>query len=394
MGAGADDVSVLEGRILLEGTLCPGRVHYAGGRITRVEAGAADLQGEPQLPVVAPGLVDLHVHGFGGREPKTDLEGMATALSRVGTTAFQPTLFPAAPERLGEVAAAVMERAQASASWPAAWALGLHLEGPFVNPKAAGALPPEDLASPKVEALRAILGPATGDGRGVRTMTLAPELPGTPDLIEELVSCGVRVSLGHSCSTAADARRAQEAGAVGVTHLFNAMNPLHHREVGLLGVALTRDALFAEIIGDLAHVGPEAIELALAARGPRGMCLVSDALEHAGTGCERFHARGREHRVIEGAAYWQDEKGGQALAGSASSQLDMVRKLVRGGIVGLAEALTMAGETPARALGLQAQVGRLAVGARADLIVLGGSELSLERVVVHGDEVMLSPPKA
>ena len=392
LGAGAGDVSVIEGRLLLEGTLCEGRLHFAGGRITRLELGLETSGAPSDLPVVAPGFVDLHVHGFGGCEPRTDLEGMATALSQVGTTSFQPTLFPAAPERLGETAAAVSERAQASASWAGAWALGLHLEGPFVNPRAAGALPPEDLAQPSVEALRAILGPASSDGRGVRTMTLAPELQGAQALIEELVRLGVRVSLGHSRSTAADARRAQQSGAVGVTHLYNAMNPLHHREAGLLGVALTRETLFAEIIGDLAHVGPEAIELALAARGPRGLCLVSDALEHAGTGCERFHARGREHRVVAGAAYWQDEEGRQSLAGSASSQLDMVRKLVQRGVVGLAEALTMASETPARALGLQAQIGRLAVGARADLVVLEGNELALDRVLVHGDEV--ARPKA
>src|SRR5688572_20629904 len=154
---------------------------------------------------------------------------MARALSRAGTTTFQATLFPAEPARLGELAEGCWTAAQAPATHAdaAARVIGLHLEGPFVNRERAGALSVPDLAEPSVAALRAILGPATGGGRGIRTMTLAPELPGSAELIKELVRCGVRVSLGHSSATADDARRAARAGAKGATHLFNAMGPLH-----------------------------------------------------------------------------------------------------------------------------------------------------------------------
>jgi N-acetylglucosamine-6-phosphate deacetylase len=219
-------------------------------------------------------------------------------------------------------------------------------------------------------------------------MTLAPELPGAAELADELVRAGVRVSLGHSRATADEARAATRRGAAGVTHLFNAMSGVHHRQMGLAGFALTDHAHHAELIGDLRHVGPDAVELALAARGPAGLCLVSDALPGAGTGCSVFHWHGREHELEGGAAWFRPTSpdgrpGERALAGSALGQLDMVRRLVERGVVGLAEALTMASETPARALGLEGELGLLVPGARADLLVLG-PDLALREVLVSG----------
>jgi len=377
----------LRGRLLLDGKLLTGTIGWEGGRIDRL-----DVEGEiggSELPIVAPGLVDLHVHGFGGAEPLEDLAAMAGALAHAGTTAFQPTLFPATPERLGEQCAELWKRAS-RATGTGARAVGIHLEGPFVNPESAGALPKSDLCAPSRSALRAILGPPTGDGRGIRTMTLAPELEGSGDLVAELARSGVRVSLGHSRASAAQARAAARAGASGATHLFNAMRPWNHREAGLAGFALTDGALFAEIIGDLVHVGAEAFELALRARGTDGLCLVSDALSGAGTGCERFHSHGREHLVAGGAAFYPPSAEGAApkLAGSASSQLEMVRKLVHQGVVALPDALAIAAATPAAALGLQKEIGALRIGLAADLIVLRGKSLELEQVFVGGTAVL------
>ncbi len=384
----------LIGRLLIGGRLAPGRVHIADGRIHSVELATLSAAAR-ELPIIAPGLIDLHVHGFGGCDPTTNLAGMAAALARHGTTSFQPTLFPAEPRTLGAAcertwrAASELRGPLARVPGPLARVIGLHLEGPFVNPERAGALPKSDLAEPSLAALRAILGPATGSGRGVKTVTLAPELRGSAELIAELVKCGVRVSLGHSMATAEDARVAARAGAVGATHLFNAMNTMHHREVGLAGFALIERALTAEIIGDLVHVGADAIELALAARGVRGLALVSDALHGAGTGCDVFHSHGRAHVVRDGTAYYPAEgaHGVQQLAGTAMGQLDMVRRLVARGVVSVEDALTMAGETPARALGVLAEIGTLTPGMRADLIVLRGAELALEQVLVAGESV-------
>lgn len=385
------------GLLLLPGAssceLVPGTIRFeagGAGRITHIEREPA-LVASPNLMVIAPGLIDLHVHGYGGADPYTDLAGMATALARAGTTGFQPTLFPSAPSALGAVAARIWSAAAELGS-SSARVLGLHLEGPFVNPLAAGALPLEDLAEPSVEALRAILGPATGDGRGVRTMTLAPELVGAGALIAELERASIRASFGHSRASAKEARDALRAGqsargtaGFGVTHLFNAMTGLHHRDPGLASLALTDEALSVELIGDLVHVGPEAIELALAARGPAGIALVSDALVGAGTGCDVFHSHGRAHRIHDGAVWYPAEaETPECLAGSATGQLDAIRGLVAAGVLGLADALTMASLAPARALGLESEVGRLAIGARADLLVLEGPGLALTEVLIGG----------
>lgn len=385
----------LRGRLFVDGKLITGTIAWSDGRIVRV-----DLEGEiggADLPIVAPGLVDLHVHGFGGFDPlegRAGLPGMAAALAAAGTTTFQPTLFPAEPELLGRQAEDLWAAASRLSPGCGARVAGLHLEGPFVSRDAAGALAIDDLALPSVAALRAILGPATGGGRGIRTLTLAPELDGALDLVTELARTGVRVSLGHSRANAAEARRAARSGACGVTHLFNAMGPLHHREVGLAGFALTDAALFAEVIGDLVHVSAEGIELALRARGPGGLCLVSDALRGAGTGCDAFHWHGREHVVRDGAAFYPESvPGGRArLAGSAMSQLEMVRRLSSRGVLGLAEALTMASSTPARALGLEREIGALRPGLSADLIVLAGGDLELREVWIAGVKQAFDAP--
>ena len=365
------------GLLLLDGKLVPGSVHFEAGRITRIEPLE---QSALVLPVIAPGFVDLHVHGYNGCAPTSDLAGMAAALASVGTTGFLPTLFPEQPQALGATCERVWGAAQKLDH--GARALGLHLEGPFVNPGSAGALPMDCLAEPSTEALAAILG---SDGRGVRTMTLAPELPGSPDLIRELRQGGVRVSLGHSLASCQATRVAAKAGAAGVTHLFNAMGQLHHREIGLLGYALSSDALCAEIIGDLVHVGRDAVEMTLEMRGVEGLALVSDALEGAGTGCDVFECHGATHRIRDGAIWIDDESapGGSRLGGAATPQLGAVQRLVRAGVVSLPDALRMASETPARSLGLQDELGCLKVGARADLVVLD-SDLELREVLVGG----------
>ncbi len=377
----------LQGRLLVNGSLRTGTIDFEDG-IIRELAFDEPAWDEGSLPIIAPGLIDLHIHGFGSCDPLQDLDGMARALARHGTTGFLPTLFPAQPARLGSQCESV-DLAASGKQEGLASPLGLHLEGPFVNPASAGALPLDCLATPSLQALREVVGSSSAGGRGIRTITLAPELPGCMDLVRELQTLGIRVSLGHSLANATEARAAARAGAVGVTHLYNAMSGIHHRNMGLAGIALTEDVLFAEIIGDLVHVEREAFELALAARGPQGLCLVSDALSGAGTGCDHFHSYGREHLIQNGAAYYPADSNHPQprLAGSALSQLEMVQRLCAQGVVDVADALTMASSTPARALGLESERGHLSVGARADLIVLAPQDLALRQVYVAGAEV-------
>lgn len=371
----------LGGQLFLDGVFVPGRLRLAGGAIAEVETLAGAGADDERLLV--PGLIDLHVHGYGGHDPLENLDGMARALALAGTTAFSPTLFPKPFAELRSDIGKV--RAATAASAGGAVVLGAHLEGPFLNPGAAGALPREAFAEPSPAALDSVI----GSGDGIATVTVAPELSGARELLVELTRRGVRPSLGHSLATAQEARAAAAGGAVGATHLFNAMRPWHHREVGLAGFALTDGALHAEIIGDGAHVSPEAIELALEARGPAGLCLVSDALSGAGTGCEVFHVGAHRQLVRRGTAFYDDDGGEPSeysLAGSACSQLEMVRGLVQAGTVSLEEALTMAAETPAAALGRE-DLGRLAEGARADVLVLDRATLAVQEVYVGGRRI-------
>lgn len=369
------------GLLLLAGELVPGRLRVEGGRLARVERLPAAPAG---APILAPGLIDLHVHGYAGRDPEEDLAGLARALAAAGTTAFLPTLFPDAPAPLGRRAEHVWGRRAELAG--GARVLGLHLEGPFVNPARAGALPAERLHAPSPAALRELLGGSTAEARGIRQMTVAPELPGASQLIEELARLGVRISLGHSAASAREAALAAEHGARGATHLFNAMNGIHHREASLASFALAQDALVAEIIGDLVHVGPEAFRIALRARGPLGLALVSDALKGADAPGSEFESHGRRCRV-RGGAIWivpDDPAAPARLTGAEACQLEAVRRLVRANVVGIAPALTMASESPARALGLEGELGRLVPGAWADVIELDPRTLELRGVWIAG----------
>ena len=161
--------------------------------------------------------------------------------------------------------------------------------------------------------------------------------------------------------------------------------------MGLAGFALTGGVTYAEIIGDLAHVSGEAIELALAACGPRRLCLISDALPGAGTGCDVFHWHGRDHSVRGGAAWFAGEHGDR-LAGSATGQLEAVRRLVAAGHVTVEEGLAMATEAPARALGLEGELGALVAGARADFLVIGRESLELSEVWLAGERISGNEP--
>ncbi len=385
-------MKALRGRLLVEGELRVGALKIDSGRIAAVELESSPAADVHELPIVAPGLIDLHIHGFGGADAEVELDKMARALALSGTTAFQPTLFPDDPKRLGRTSARVWDEAQViNGRGDCARVVGLHLEGPFVNPLAAGALPRERIVEPSRDALRDLLGSATGDGHGIRTMTLAPELVGARELIDELTLSGIRTSLGHSRASYADAKAVATDREVGATHLFNAMTGVHHRAMGLAGFALTGGVTYAEIIGDLTHVSGEAIELALAACGPRRLCLISDALPGAGTGCDVFHWHGRDHSVHGGAAWFAGECGDQ-LAGSATGQLEAVRRLVVGGHVTVEEGLAMATEAPARALGLEGELGALVAGARADFLVLGRESLELSEVWLAGERISGNEP--
>lgn len=307
--------------------------------------------------VVAPGLVDLHVHAAGGAScqgPWADLPAVSQALARGGVTSYLATAFAAPLPELRDLVAAPRPTEGARC-------VGVHLEGPWLSPAAAGAQPPEALQSPDVAEALALV-----DAGDVRCVTLAPELPGALDLVRALVDRGVRVSLGHSTATWAEGVAAVRAGASGITHCFNALSPLTGREPGLVGLALSEPDLVVEVIADGVHVHPAAVRALVAARGPQGVALVSDCVD--GCAPEGLVRDGDVLRLPDGT-----------LAGSALSLSDAVRHVVSWGVP-LTDALAMASTTPARALGLDVA---LRPGAVADVVVLD-ADLRVRHVLVAG----------
>ena len=339
-----DDFWLTHGTLVTSRGRIAGSVHIVGGRIGAIRthpprgARAINVRGA----YVAPGFIDLHAWG----EPRR----LAREVVRDGTTAFLTTLGPAPRAQLLD---AVRKR-KAPTDASGAQCLGLHLEGPFLNPARGGALPHQWMRRPTLRELAPLVR-ASGDR--LRLITLAPELPGALAAIRWCARRKIAVSLGHSDADATTGVRALRAGASAVTHLFNGMRPLHHRFPTLADAALADSRAVAMVIADGIHVGPAALRMALRLKGPRRVALVTNSVRHQRAAWKL--------RLRRGAYYRSDG----TLAGSALTMLDAVRNAVQLGGASLEAAVRMASETPARLLRLERERGRLQPGARADLAV-------------------------
>lgn len=354
---------VLEGRLLVPGGLRVGRVRF-GERIDGVEAGRAAHEGDAGLPLIAPGFVDEHVHGGGGGDAMDGEDGvraLARHHLRFGTTTVFPTTLTAPWPRVLAALRGIAEVAAAPAEDEAA-VLGAHLEGPFVNPKRLGAQPPHaiDAAPERVDDLLAL--------GIVRLATVAPELPGVRSAAARLAAAGVRLNVGHTRADAAtveaflaDVRAA--GGHAGATHLFNAMGGLDGRAPGPVGALLGDDEAAIELICDGHHVAAATMRTAWRAARER-LILITDANRASGLRDGTTELGGATVTVVDGAARLADG----TLAGSVLTMDAAVRGAVAAGIA-LPDALHAASAAPARYLGL-ADRGALAVGLRADLVVL------------------------
>lgn len=321
--------------------------------------------------VLAPGLIDLQVNGGGGLMlGGADADGfarIAAAHARLGATSILPTLITDTPEVTQRVIAASI--AAVAAGVPGV--LGLHLEGPHLDPRRKGAHDAR-LIRPMTDADLALYLDAAR-ALPVLMITLAPEAA-SPDQISALARAGVIVSLGHSDTTMAGALAAIRVGARAVTHLFNAMSPLGHREAGLVGAALDTD-VFAGLIADGVHVGPTALRVALAAkRGEGRLFLVSDAMAVAGTDATEFTLGNRQILRRGGRLTLADG----TLAGADYDLAMGLRHLVDVLHLPLDRALVMATAVPAHLI-RRDDIGHLRPGARADMVHLD-ADLGLRQV--------------
>ena len=365
--------NTVSGRLVLEDRVAGGRITIEDGRIV-----AVTLDGEPAAdgPYLAPGYVDVHVHGWGGHDAMGDptaLDGMARRLLRRGVTSFLPTAVTAP---LGELVA-FAERVRTwlpGAPADGAEPLGFNLEGPFLATARRGAHDPTHLQVP-AGAPRPTLEPLI---KGLRLLTIAPELPGATDLIRWLRDRGVATSIGHSAATFDEARAGYEAGGTSTTHLFNAMSGIDHRAPGVALAALLDDAAYVELIADGIHVHPALWRLITRLKPPDRLVLVSDAIALAGMGAGRGRIGGLEVEVVGQRVTLV---GTSTLAGSVIALDTAVRNVVASGVP-LAAAVAAASRNPLALLGISDR-GRIAAGQRADLVELD-PELRVRRVMRAG----------
>ncbi|MEW6517610.1 MAG: amidohydrolase family protein [candidate division FCPU426 bacterium] len=333
-----------------------------------------------QRYLVLPGLVDIHCHGGGGADTST-LGGLLAASyfhASQGTTAMLLSVFFRDLDDLARQAELLQEaRQQAPLRL-----LGLHLEGPYLNPEARGSIPADVVRPVDLDELDAILEAGLGE---IRVMTVAPELPGAEDVVRKLRSEGVVAALGHSLATAEQAHAAAEWGATLVTHLGNAMRPFHQRDPGLVGAALADPRLTAEVIADGVHLAPEALSMFL--RGKVGeLILVSDCRWVAGLpDGEYTQPKVETLKVEQGLARQADGTiagGVYPLWRGVTVAADMPKMTIF-------NAVRMATRNPARLLRHKG-LGRIGVNGLADL-VLAGPDLSIRRVFVRGVEIFRAP---
>jgi N-acetylglucosamine-6-phosphate deacetylase len=319
--------------------------------------------------VLVPGYVDLHIHGAMGCDVMVPgdngLERMARFLAEHGVTAFLPTTVTAATDILIDAVSRIAEKIENwSPALPSARPVGIHLEGPCINKEKRGVHPIDDIKNPSIELFDRLY----NAGRGwVKLITVAPELPGAIELIEEATRRGVRVSIGHTNGMAEDAEKAIRAGAVHATHTFNAMRPLDHRTPGVLGKVLESDELFAEIIADGVHVDPILVDLFLRCKGKDRAVLVTDSTSATGMPDGKYRL-GSFEVTVQGLRCEADGR----LAGSVLTLDRAVRNVMKFAAWPLADSAKLASENPARVVG-ESALGSLRKGARADVAVLSRS---------------------
>ncbi len=324
--------------------------------------------------VMAPGYVDLHIHGSAGYDVMDDiaeaLPAIEQLLARHGVTSYYPTTVTAPMDKilraLERLADAIDERERdREQEHPngkrRALPLGIHLEGPFISHARRGVHPPENLLAPTLATFERFWQAARGR---IRMMTIAPELEGAPQVIAEAARRSVCVSLGHSDADFAAAERGIAAGAHHATHTFNAMRPLDHRSPGILGAVLTDRRLSADIIADGVHLDPAIVKLVADAKGPEQTVLITDAISATGMPDGRYRLGSFEVDVRHGKCMANGK-----LAGSVLTMDRAVRNLARFAEWDLPQAITAASRNPARVARV-ANKGVLAVGADADFVVL------------------------
>jgi N-acetylglucosamine-6-phosphate deacetylase len=336
--------------------------------------------------VLAPGLIDIHIHGGSGHDVMESAPGALPAVERLlaehGVSSYYPTTVSAPLDdilsALERLATAIEAASPDNKSELRARPLGIHLEGPFLSHARRGVHPPESLLRPSAALFDRLWQASRGH---IKIMTIAPELDEAKETIVEAVRRGVCVSLGHSDAPLGAARAAMTAGARHATHTFNAMRPLSHRDPGILGLVLTNSELTADIIVDGIHVDPAVVELFMKLKGPDKAVLITDGTSATGMPDGLYRLGSLEFEVKDGSCV----RGGR-LAGSVLTMDQAVRNVMQFAHLDLGQALRAATANPARVVGIGHERGTLVRGAQADVVVLNTNH-EVVHTIIHGNGV-------
>lgn len=352
------------------------------GKVSKITS--EEITSENQIDLsncaIFPGFIDAHIHGAFGVDVNTatadDLYKMAKFLAEKGTTAWLPTFVPDFDKTYQKVIQEIEKVVEIQANEPIAQIVGVHYEGVFANKKMCGALRPKFFKKftkneiydlPKLK-------------NGVHLTTLAPEIENGIELIKELKQQNWTISIGHTNADAETLDKAFKAGAKHLTHFFNQMTGLHHRNLGVVGWALINKDVTFDIIADGVHVASEILKFAVEAKSPEKVSLISDAVLPTGLGDGEFEMWGEKISVFEGKT--QNERG--SIAGSVITMLDGIKMMLSLGFNEI-EVSKMASLNLAKLLGIEKTQGTIEIGKRADLIAL--DEQKNVRLTIIGGEI-------
>lgn len=358
--------SAADGGILFDERICEiGDIHTGSAEV--IDAGGA---------YVIPGLVDVHIHGYKGFDTsdgnKSGIENAAKALTANGVTSWCPTTMTVSME---EIQTALDQIGELMQGGDGARVLGANVEGPFINPEKKGAQSAEFVKSPNADFI-------IKNKDRIKLVTLAPEVEGSIEFIKRVTAeTDVNVSVGHTAANLNRSRAAFDAGARHVTHLFNAMPPLNHREPGVVGAALADDRVYCELIADTFHINPVLFKILDRVKGDR-LVLITDCMRAGGMpdgeytlGGQPVSVRGIECRLTDGT-----------IAGSILTMNKAVKNFMDAAGCPIWEAVKKASLNPARSVGEGENIGSLAVGKRADIVICDGN-IKVQKTIIGGSLV-------
>jgi N-acetylglucosamine-6-phosphate deacetylase len=345
------------------------------GKISRAASDAEVIDADGKI--ATPGFIDMHMHGAGGYDvmdgTEESIEQIASILARHGTTAFLPSTVTMPAESIKRSISAIGKCMKSKRSPNI---LGVHLEGPFINKEEKGAQNEDYILPPSISAYESIVGMEQDI---IKRVTLAPELDKGNRLISYLKDKGICVSAGHTCASLDEFNKSVKSGVSLCTHLFNGMKPLHHRQPGVVGGGLTNERVYVEFIPDLLHLHENVLKLIVNAKGEDKCIIITDSLSAACLGEGVYRLGDQQVLVTENGARLKSG----SLAGSTIMMDQAVKSMIDRVGIDCAKALKMATINPAKLLGVDSYLGRIAEGYDADINILD-DKFNLEKTILKG----------